>query len=111
MYGNAKGLRELPGGLMIRTQCFYCGSSSSIPGWGAEILQARRCSKKNKREREKEREKEKKKYAEEKIKKSKIFEKEFLGCLAILALIHCKAIINKILLKWYREKQIDNWNN
>ena len=32
----------------------------------------------------KEREKEKKKYAEEKIKKSKIFEKEFLGCLAIL---------------------------
>ena len=63
------------------------------------------------REREKEREKEKKKYAEEKIKKSKIFEKEFLGCLAILALIHCKAIINKILLKWYREKQIDNWNN
>ena len=86
MYGNAKGLRELPGDLMIRTQCFYCSSSSSIPGWGAEILQTMWCGKKKKKKRKKkiEREKEKKKYAEEKIKKFKIFEKEFLGCLAIL---------------------------
>ena len=61
MYGNAKGLRELPGGLTIKTQCFYCGSSNSIPGWGAEILQAMRCGKKIR-----EREKEKKKYSEEK---------------------------------------------
>ena len=71
MYGNAKGLRELPGDLMIRTQCFYCSSSSSIPGWGAEILQTMWCGKKKKKKKERkkkiERENEKKKYAEEKI--------------------------------------------
>ena len=61
MYGNAKGLRELPGDLMIMTQCFYCRSSSSIPGWGAEILQTMWCGKKKKKKKkEKNRERERK---------------------------------------------------
>ena len=32
-----------PGGLVVRTQSFYCCGQGSIPGWGTEILHAVWC--------------------------------------------------------------------
>lgn len=40
---------EFPGGLVVRTQCFYCCSPDSIPGLAIEIQHqtAAHCSQKN----------------------------------------------------------------
>ena len=37
---NYENMREFPGGLVVRTQCFHCKGPGSIPGQGTKILQA-----------------------------------------------------------------------
>ena len=39
-FGQVVLTRECPGGLVVRTLYFHCGSPGSIPGWGTKILQA-----------------------------------------------------------------------
>ena len=46
---SLKRCREFPGGLVVRTPCFHCCSPGSIPGQGTEILQATRCSPREKK--------------------------------------------------------------
>ena len=40
------GMREFPGGQVVKTQCFHCHSLRSVPGWGTKILQAAWCGQK-----------------------------------------------------------------
>ena len=37
---TGRKFRELPGGLVLRIQCFHCYGLGSISGWRTEILQA-----------------------------------------------------------------------
>ena len=37
---NYENMRESPGGLVVRTQCFHRKGPGSIPGQGTKILQA-----------------------------------------------------------------------
>ena len=49
---GGEGALEFPGGLVIRTWCFRCGGTGSVPGWETEIPQAVWCGrdiKKNKK--------------------------------------------------------------
>ena len=40
---------ELPGGPVVRTQCFHCWGPGKIPGWGTKILQAMQHDQKKKK--------------------------------------------------------------
>ena len=42
-------LREFPGGPVVRIRHLHCGGLGSIPGQGTEILQAARCSQKERK--------------------------------------------------------------
>ena len=41
--------QEFPGGLVVRILGFHCHGPGSVPGWGAEILQAMCCDLKKKK--------------------------------------------------------------
>ena len=43
------GAGELPGGPVVRSQCFHSCGLGSIPGWGTKITQASWCGKKKKK--------------------------------------------------------------
>ena len=40
LFSTLKNLMEFPGGLMVRIPGFHCCGPGSVPGQGAEILQA-----------------------------------------------------------------------
>ena len=44
---------ELPGGQVVRSQCFHSCGLGSIPGWGTKITQASWCGKKKKKNKSK----------------------------------------------------------
>ena len=44
-----KNIRKFPGGSVVRIRTFIAGALGSIPGQGAKILQAARCSQKQER--------------------------------------------------------------